>query len=131
MTPWQVASLVSHVRASAQVNDVTARDWRKRHKQWHMSKSFDIFGPLGPVAVTADEIDGGNLDLRCWVNGELRQSANSRDLIFDIPTLTETISAGTPEGVGIGFNPPRFLKRGDLVSIEISGIGRLENKVAI
>ncbi|MFS2092886.1 fumarylacetoacetate hydrolase family protein [Pseudomonas sp. Pseusp11] len=135
------ADAMRHVWGYTILNDVTARDWQKRHKQWHLSKSFDTFGPLGPVAVTADEIDGGNLDLRCWVNGELRQSANTRDLIFDIPTLIETISAGitllpgdiiatgTPEGVGIGFSPPRFLKRGDVVTIEISGIGRLENEV--
>ncbi|MCQ9617551.1 fumarylacetoacetate hydrolase family protein [Paenalcaligenes niemegkensis] len=132
---------LDHVWGYTIVNDVTARDWQKRHKQWHMAKSFDTFAPLGPVAVTADELNGGNLDLKCWVNGELRQDANTRDLIFDIPTLIETLSAGislipgdiiatgTPEGVGIGFNPPRFLKRGDVVTIEVTGIGRLENKV--
>jgi len=130
-----------HVWGYTIFNDVTARDWQKRHKQWHLGKSFDTFGPLGPVAVTADEIDGGNLELKTWVNGELRQNANTRDLIFDIPTLIETISlgltllpgdiiaTGTPEGVGIGFDPPRFLKRGDVVTIEITGIGRLENRV--
>ena len=132
---------LEHVWGYTIINDVTARDWQKRHKQWHMGKSFDTFGPLGPVAVTADEIDGQHLDLKAWVNGELRQEANTQDLIFDIPTLIETLSAGitllpgdiiatgTPEGVGIGFNPPRFLKRGDVVTIEISGIGRLENKI--
>lgn len=135
------ADALHHVWGYTIINDMTARDWQKRHKQWHMGKSFDTFGPLGPVAVTADEIDGSNLDLKAWVNGELRQDANTRDLIFDIPTLIETISAGitlvpgdiiatgTPEGVGIGFNPPRFLKRGDVVAIEISGIGRLENQI--
>jgi len=93
------------------------------------------------VAVSADEIDGTNLDLKCWINGELRQHNNTRNLIFDIPTLIATISAGitlhpgdiiatgTPEGVGIGFDPPRFLKRGDIMTIEIKGIGKLENKV--
>ncbi|KCB23788.1 FAH family protein [Bordetella hinzii CA90 BAL1384] len=132
---------MDHVWGYTILNDVTARDWQKRHKQWHMGKSFDTFGPMGPVAVTADEIDGGNLDLKCWINGELRQDANTRDLIFDIPTLIETLSAGialmpgdiiatgTPEGVGIGFNPPRFLRRGDVMTIEIAGIGRLENEV--
>lgn len=136
------ADAMNHVWGYTILNDVTARDWQKRHKQWHMGKSFDTFGPMGPVAVSADEIDGANLELKCWINGELRQSANTRDLIFDIPTLIETISAGitlqpgdiiatgTPEGVGIGFEPPRFLKRGDVMSIEISGIGRLENKVS-
>ncbi|KAF1020391.1 MAG: putative protein YisK [Paracidovorax wautersii] len=135
------ADALAHVWGYTILNDVTARDWQKRHKQWHLGKSFDTFGPLGPVAVTADEIDGGNLDVKAWVNGELRQDANTRDLIFDIPTLIETISAGitlvpgdiiatgTPEGVGIGFTPPRFLRRGDVVAIEIAGIGRLENEV--
>ena len=96
---------------------------------------------MGPIAVTADEIDSANLDVKCWINGELRQNANTRDLIFDVPTLTETISAGitlypgdiiatgTPEGVGIGFNPPKFLNPGDLMTIEIQGLGRLENTV--
>ncbi|MFL5174386.1 MAG: fumarylacetoacetate hydrolase family protein, partial [Microvirga sp.] len=83
-----------------------------------------------------------NLDVKCWVNGELRQDANTRDLIFDIPTLVQTISAGltlqpgdliatgTPAGVGIGFSPPKFLKSGDTVRIAISGIGELENRFA-
>ncbi|OZI72065.1 fumarylacetoacetate hydrolase family protein [Bordetella genomosp. 12] len=135
------ADAMSHVWGYTIINDVTARDWQKRHKQWHMGKSFDTFGPMGPVAVTADEIDGSNLDVKAWVNGELRQDANTRDLIFDIPALIETLSrgitlkpgdiiaTGTPEGVGIGFNPPRFLQRGDVVAIEISGIGRLENVI--
>lgn len=130
-----------HVWGYTIINDVTARDWQKRHQQWHMGKSFDTFAPMGPVAVTADEIDGTNLDLTCWINGELRQQANTRDLIFDIPSLIATLSAGitlipgdiiatgTPEGVGIGFTPPRFLKRGDIMTIEITGIGRLENRV--
>lgn len=132
---------MNHVWGYTILNDMTARDWQKTHKQWHMAKSFDTFGPLGPVAVTADAVDANDLSVKCWVNGELRQDANTSDLIFDIPTLIETISAGitlmpgdiiatgTPEGVGIGFNPPRFLKRGDVVAIEISGIGRLENKI--
>jgi 2-keto-4-pentenoate hydratase/2-oxohepta-3-ene-1,7-dioic acid hydratase in catechol pathway len=96
---------------------------------------------MGPALVTADEVDGRSLDLRCYVNGQLRQSANTRDLIFDIPTLIEILSAGitlypgdviatgTPEGVGIGFKPPRFLQRGDVVRIEIDGIGMLENPI--
>ena len=134
---------LDHVWGYTIINDMTARDWQKRHKQWHLGKSFDTFGPMGPVVVTADDIDASNLDLKCWINGELRQNTNTRDLIFDIPTLIETISAGitlvpgdiiatgTPEGVGIGFNPPRFLKRGDVVAIEIEGIGLLENEVGL
>jgi len=130
-----------HVWGYTIINDVTARDWQKRHKQWFLGKSFDTFAPMGPFAVTVDAIDGAALDLSCRVNGELRQHANTRDLIFDIPTLIETISAGitlmpgdiiatgTPEGVGIGRKPPTPLRRGDLIEIEIAGIGRLENRV--
>lgn len=94
---------------------------------------------MGPWLATTDEVDAANLALRCWVNDELRQNANTRDLIFDIPTMIETLSAGitlypgdiiatgTPAGVGIGFNPPKFLKPGDRVTIEIDGLGRLSN----
>jgi 2-keto-4-pentenoate hydratase/2-oxohepta-3-ene-1,7-dioic acid hydratase in catechol pathway len=135
------ADAMRHVWGYTIINDVTARDWQKRHKQWFLGKSFDTFAPMGPFAVTADAIDGSALELSCWVNGELRQHANTRDLIFDIPRLIETISAGitlmpgdiiatgTPEGVGIGRKPPTALRRGDLIEIEIVGIGRLENRV--
>jgi 2-keto-4-pentenoate hydratase/2-oxohepta-3-ene-1,7-dioic acid hydratase in catechol pathway len=92
--------------------------------------------------VTADEVDLGSGAIRCWVNGELRQDARFTDLIFDVPTLISTISAGislvpgdiiatgTPAGVGIGFKPPRFLKKGDTIAMEVDGIGRLSNHVA-
>jgi 2-keto-4-pentenoate hydratase/2-oxohepta-3-ene-1,7-dioic acid hydratase in catechol pathway len=135
------ADAMRHVWGYTIINDVTARDWQKRHKQWFLGKSFDTFAPMGPFAVTADAIDGAALELSCRVNGELRQHANTRDLIFDIPTLIETISAGitlmpgdiiatgTPEGVGIGRKPPMSLRRGDRIEIEIAGIGRLENVV--
>ena len=98
-------------------------------------------GPMGPWLVTADACDGTNTQVRCWVNGEERQNASTRDLIFDIPTLIETLSAGitlypgdviatgTPVGVGIGFKPPRYLQAGDVVRVEIDGIGALENPV--
>ncbi|EWY41641.1 hypothetical protein N825_24155 [Skermanella stibiiresistens SB22] len=130
---------LDHVWGYTIINDVTARDVQGRHKQWFLGKSFDTFCPMGPWIVTADEVDAASLGVRCWVNDELRQDANTSDLIFDIPTLIETISAGitlrpgdviatgTPAGVGIGFNPPRYLKRGDRVTIEIDGIGRLTN----
>ena len=135
------ARAMAHVFGYTIVNDVTARDWQQRHGQWFLGKSFDTFCPMGPVLVTADELDPSALDIRCWVNDELRQQANTRDLIFDIPTLIATISAGitlqpgdiiatgTPEGVGAGFDPPRFLRRGNEVVIEIQGIGRLVNDV--
>jgi 2-keto-4-pentenoate hydratase/2-oxohepta-3-ene-1,7-dioic acid hydratase in catechol pathway len=136
------ADAYKHVFGYTIVNDVTARDRQRNHKQWFLGKALDGFCPMGPWIVTADEIDPENLDVKCWVNGELRQNANTSDLIFDIPTLIATISAGlslqagdivatgTPAGVGIGFDPPRFLKAGEVVRIAISGIGDLENTFA-
>lgn len=135
------ADAMDHVWGYTIVNDVTARDVQNRLKQWHVGKSFDSFCPMGPLAVTADEIDLRDTMLRTWVNGELRQEANTCDLIFDVPAIIETLSAGitlypgdiiatgTPAGVGIGFNPPKYLQNGDVVAIEIDGIGRLENRV--
>jgi 2-keto-4-pentenoate hydratase/2-oxohepta-3-ene-1,7-dioic acid hydratase in catechol pathway len=129
----------SHIWGYTIVNDITARDLQKNHKQWFLGKSLDSFAPMGPWAVTADAVEATNLTVTCHVNGELRQNANTGDLIFDIPTLIETISAaitlepgdiiatGTPAGVGIGLDPPTFLKSGDRVEITISGIGTLSN----
>jgi 2-keto-4-pentenoate hydratase/2-oxohepta-3-ene-1,7-dioic acid hydratase in catechol pathway len=133
---------LKHVWGYTIVNDVTARDLQARHKQWFLGKSMDTFAPMGPWCVTADEVDLATAGIRCWVNGELRQNAKIADLIFDIPTLIETISAGitllpgdiiatgTPAGVGIGFKPPKFLKKGDVVAMEVDGIGQLTNQVA-
>lgn len=135
------ADAMQHVWGYTIVNDVTARDWQSRHQQWHMGKSFDTFCPMGPWLVSADECDGTHTRVRCVVNGEARQDASTTDLIFDIPTLIETLSAGitlypgdviatgTPVGVGIGFKPPKYLQPGDVVRIEIDGIGALENPV--
>lgn len=132
-----------HVWGYTIINDVTARDLQRDHKQWLLGKSLDTFCPMGPFAVTADEIsDVGALKLETFVNGERRQSAVVSDLIFDIPALIATASAGitllpgdiiatgTPAGVGIGFEPPRFLKRGDVVEVSISGLGSLRNRIA-
>ncbi len=131
---------MDHVWGYTIVNDVTARDLQGRYSQWLIGKSQDTFCPMGPVAVTADEIDVTDTELRCFVNGEVRQQANTRDLIFDVPTIIATISAGvtlipgdiiatgTPAGVGIGFKPPRYLRDGDIVRVEIDGIGALENR---
>lgn len=136
------ANAMEHVWGYTIVNDVTARDRQKRHKQWFAGKGLDTFCPMGPWIVTADEIDGQNLDIECRVNGEVRQQANTTDLIFKIPQLIAAISAGltlqpgdvlatgTPAGVGIGFDPPRFLKGGDRVEISVSGIGTLSNDFA-
>lgn len=134
------ADAMRHVWGYTVVNDVTARDVQMRHQQWDMGKSFDTFCPTGPWAVTADELDGTKTRVRCWVNGELRQDGPTENMIFDIPTLIETISrgitlfpgdmiaTGTPAGVGMGMKPPRYLKSGDVVRVEIDGLGAIENK---
>ena len=137
----RAADAMQHVWGYTIVNDVTARDWQGRHQQWLLGKSFDTFCPMGPWLVSADEMDGQDTQVKCFVNGEERQNASTRDLIFDIPKLIETLSAGitlypgdiiatgTPVGVGIGFKPPKYLKAGDVVKVEIAGIGFIENPV--
>ena len=138
---------MDHVFGYTSINDVTARDVQVRHAQWYPGKSFDTFCPMGPWIVTADELDGANTRVRCWVTPagsapELRQDALTTDLIFDLPTLISTCSRGitlypgdiiatsTPAGVGMGMNPQRWLAAGDEVMIEIDGIGRLTNHFA-
>lgn len=130
---------MDHVFGYTVVNDVTARDVQVRHQQWHLGKSCDTFCPMGPCIVSADELDGRNTRVRGWVNGELRQDGHTRDLIFDIPTLIETLSrgitlktgdviaTGTPSGVGMGFTPPKWLRAGDVVRVEVDGLGAIEN----
>jgi 2-keto-4-pentenoate hydratase/2-oxohepta-3-ene-1,7-dioic acid hydratase in catechol pathway len=132
-----------HVYGYTIVNDATARTLQQSHKQWFLGKSLDGYCPMGPCIVTADEIkDVEQLRLVTKVNGEVRQDAHVSQLIFDIPTLIETLSrvmtlepgdliaTGTCAGVGIGFNPPRFLQPGDVVAITIEPIGTLENPVS-
>lgn len=131
---------LDHVFGYTVVNDVTARDVQVRHQQWDLAKSFDTFCPMGPWITTADALDGRDTRVRGWVNGELRQDARTRDLIFDIPTLIETcsrgitlhpgdvIATGTPAGVGMGLLPPRWLAAGDVVRVEIDGLGAIENR---
>jgi 2-keto-4-pentenoate hydratase/2-oxohepta-3-ene-1,7-dioic acid hydratase in catechol pathway len=124
------------------VNDVTVRDWQLRTPTWTMGKSFDTHCPIGPWIVTPDELpDPHSLDIKTWVNGELRQSSNTKHLIFDCFTLIEHLSTaftlepgdliatGTPSGVGIGMKPPRLLQVGDVVRIAIDGVGEIENRV--
>jgi 2-keto-4-pentenoate hydratase/2-oxohepta-3-ene-1,7-dioic acid hydratase in catechol pathway len=136
------ADALGHVFGWTIVNDVTARELQKRHVQWFVGKSPDTFCPMGPCVTTIDELpDIGGSWLRTWVNGELRQETSISALIFDVPTLIETISAvmtlepgdviatGTGTGVGIGFDPPRYLRAGDVVEVAIDGIGRLSNPV--
>lgn len=128
------------------LNDVTARDRQRDHKQWFLGKGLDTFCPMGPYAVTADEVDPTgegrpSLRIESFINGEVRQSALTSDLIFDVPALIQELSAGmtlepgdiiatgTPAGVGIGFDPPRFLKAGDEMIISITRLGRLQNRM--
>lgn len=124
------------------VDDVTARDWQFRTPQWNLGKSFDTHGPIGPWIVTADEVgDPHDLDLKTWVNGELRQSSNTSNLVFDcfeqVATLStvctlepgDIVASGTPDGVGMAMSPPGFLADGDVVRITIDGIGTIENPV--
>lgn len=133
------ARALEHVFGYTVVNDVTARDVQMRHQQWDMGKSFDTFCPMGPWIATADEFDGTRTRVRCWVNGELRQDGPTENMIFDIPFLIETISrgitlypgdviaTGTPAGVGMGMQPPRYLAAGDVVRVEVEGLGVIEN----
>ena len=135
------AQAMEHVFGYTIVNDVTARDLQKRHQQWLIGKSCDTFCPMGPWLVTRDELDGSRLGVKLWVNDELRQDGNTSDLVFDIPAIIEALSAtitllpgdviatGTPAGVAMAFDPPRWLRGGDRVRIEIEGIGTLENPV--
>lgn len=131
-----------HIYGYTIINDVTARATQQRHKQWFLGKSFDTFCPMGPAIVTADEVpDVTKLHLETRVNDEVRQSVGLNDLIFDIPTMIETASrgmtlrpgdllaTGTPAGVGIGFDPPRYLKTGDTVAVTIEPIGTLTSPV--
>ncbi len=123
-------------------NDVTVRDWQQRTPTWTLGKSFDTHGPLGPWLVTADEIsDPHNLSLKTWVDDELRQNANTGEMIFNcyemvaylsqVMTLEpgDVISTGTPSGVGVKMKPRGYLKPGQTVRIEIEGIGTLQNPV--
>lgn len=124
-------------------NDVSVRDWQRRTPTMQMGKSFDTHGPTGPWMITADEIeDPQNLTIRTSVNGEERQSSNTSSMIHSIRQQIEHLTTaftlepgdliftGTPEGVGVAMNPPQFLKDGDVVRIEIGGVGVIENRVA-
>lgn len=124
------------------INDVTSRRLQKQHQQWFIGKSIDGFCPMGPAILTADEVSNpAEFAIQTFVNGEQRQHGSAGDMIFDIPFLIETLSrtitlqtgdiiaTGTPAGVGMAFDPPRFLQAGDTVAVEINGIGVLENKI--
>jgi len=123
------------------VNDVSVRDWQIKAPTWTLGKSFDTHGPMGPWIVTADEIEPHNLELKTWLNDELRQHSNTRHLIFDCYQLVETLSTvctlepgdviatGTCSGVGVKMKPRGYMKPGDTITIEIEGIGQLTNPV--
>jgi len=122
-------------------HDVSSRDHKFTTGQWVWSKSFDTFCPLGPVLVTADELDLGHLTIETRVDGELLQSSSTDQLVFPVPQLIEHLSrgltlepgdvilTGTPGGVGMTRTPPRWLEDGDVVEITIEGIGTLRNRV--
>ncbi|MBB3711977.1 2-keto-4-pentenoate hydratase/2-oxohepta-3-ene-1,7-dioic acid hydratase in catechol pathway [Limimaricola variabilis] len=134
---------MEHVFGYTIINDVTARDIQRKHGgQYFKGKGLDGSCPMGPWIVTADAIaDPHDLGIRCLVNGELRQDGNTRDMVFDIPTLIAALSAGmtlepgdilatgTPSGVGYAMEPPQYLRDGDIVTCEIDGIGRLTNRM--
>ena len=141
---WQVAEedAFDYVLGYTIVNDVSARNLQTGHKQWYMGKGLDGFTPMGPCIVTKDEFAQPPAQaIRTWINGELRQDAVTDELIFGIAYVIHELSqgmtlkagtiiaTGTPAGVGMGFDPPKFLNPGDLVRCEIEGIGILENRV--
>jgi 2-keto-4-pentenoate hydratase/2-oxohepta-3-ene-1,7-dioic acid hydratase in catechol pathway len=124
------------------LNDVTGRDLQKKHQQWFKGKSLDGCCPMGPWIVTKEEIkDPNNLNLKSYVNNEVRQDSNTNDMIYSVKQLIHIISTGmtlkpgdviatgTPSGVGMGFNPPKTLKVGDVVRCEVEAIGFIENKI--
>jgi 2-keto-4-pentenoate hydratase/2-oxohepta-3-ene-1,7-dioic acid hydratase in catechol pathway len=131
------------VAGYAVADDLSARDLQRREPQWTRAKGFDGSCPFGPWITTADEVpEPGDLALRTWINGELRQDSRTSDLIFGIPEIVAFISeaitleagdlilTGTPSGVGMYFDPPRFLGSGDVVRIEIESLGVIEHAVA-
>ena len=136
------ARAMEHVFGYTIVNDVSARDFQMQTSQWTMGKTFDTFAPMGPVIVTADEIeDPHKLAISLTLNGELMQDSNTSNLIFGVPQLIaflssamtlepgDIISTGTPAGVGFARKPPRWLMPGDEVAVQVEGIGRLVNPV--
>ncbi|MFK7816042.1 MAG: fumarylacetoacetate hydrolase family protein [Gammaproteobacteria bacterium] len=133
---------MQHVFGYSIINDVSARDIQKRHKQFFVGKSFTGACPMGPWIVTADEItDPQKLDLKSWVNNEIKQDSNTKYQIFDVASVIETLSqgmmleagdiiaTGTPSGVGYVRNPPEYLMPGDVVACEIEGIGKISNPI--
>ncbi|MFM0341847.1 fumarylacetoacetate hydrolase family protein [Paraburkholderia fungorum] len=138
-----VAEALDYVAGYCLANDVSERHWQiKRNGQWSKGKSFDTFGPVGPWLVTRDEIaDPQALALELSVNGEIRQKSNTADMIFPVAEIVSYLSqfmtllpgdiviTGTPAGVGLGMKPPQFLKRGDVVTLKIDGLGAQRQRI--
>jgi 2-keto-4-pentenoate hydratase/2-oxohepta-3-ene-1,7-dioic acid hydratase in catechol pathway len=131
-----------HVFGYTVFNDVSARDFQFKDKQWTRGKSFDTFAPTGPCITTENQLKNTeNLQIRTWVNGELRQNSTTRNMVFNVSQIVhhlsrvmtlepcDIIATGTPAGVGFKMKPPTYLQNGDVVRIEIQGIGVLENTV--
>ena len=131
-----------HVFGYTAINDISARDLQKDHHQWFRAKSLDGFAPMGPLLVHRSVMpEPANIEVKCFVNGELRQSDTFDRLIYDVPTMISVLSAGmtllpgdiiatgTPAGVGMGFTPPKYLQPGDEVVVDVTGVGELRNPV--
>ena len=138
------ARALEHVFGYTIINDVSARDIQIRHMQWHKGKSLDGFCPMGPYVVTADEFgDPQTKRIALRLNGETRQNANTKDMIFAVDVTIEWLSrgmtiepgdiiaTGTPEGVGLGRTPPEYMKDGDVFETEIEGIGTMRNRLTV
>jgi 2-keto-4-pentenoate hydratase/2-oxohepta-3-ene-1,7-dioic acid hydratase in catechol pathway len=136
------SAALEHVFGYTAINDLSARDLQSQHLQWFKGKSLDGFCPMGPVVVTADEFgDPQQKRLQSRVNGAGKQDSNTSDMIFPVPVIIEWLSkgltlepgdiiaTGTPEGVGMGRTPPEFLKDGDVVEVEVEGVGTLKNRI--
>jgi acylpyruvate hydrolase len=143
-TPRHVAQAdaLAYVGGYLPFNDVSARDFQHRTSQWTIGKTFDTFGPLGPALVTVDEVpDPQNLAITVSIGAEVLQSSNTRHMIFPVAELIsylstvmtlepgDVIATGTPDGVGAARKPPRFLRAGETVRVEIEGLGALENPI--
>lgn len=137
----KAADATAYIAGYTAGNDISVRDWQFHSPTWVMGKSFDTHGPLGPWLVTPDEVDPADLDIKLFVNGEVKQHSNTSQLIFGVGEILEYLSTaftlqpgdvvytGTPAGVGGTRRPPEFLKAGDVVRVEIDGLGVLESPV--
>jgi 2-keto-4-pentenoate hydratase/2-oxohepta-3-ene-1,7-dioic acid hydratase in catechol pathway len=134
---------LNYVAGYCTANDVSCRDLQMRTSQWLLGKTLDNFFPIGPYLVTADEVsDPQALDLKCWVNGDLRQDSNTGDMIFPVDELIsyistyfplqpgDVITTGTPSGVAMGMPNKPWLKPGDVVEVEVEGLGKLRNEMS-